>query len=182
MKRKTIAIDMDGVLADVETHFEVWYEREYGVKVDRALRMGVLESEGFPDKGAVRKFVNTPSFFRTIPLMPGAVEAVQTLMKDYDVYVVSAAMEFPQCLLEKKEWLEEYFPFVGWRNIVFCGDKSIINTDYMIDDHCKNLDFFKGKTIMFDAPHNSEITHHVRAKNWAEVLAMMEQEKVTIAG
>jgi len=177
-KKKTIAIDMDGVLADVETQFELWYERDYGMKIERSARLGVPESEGFPDKGAVRKFVYTPGFFRTIPLMTGAVEAVQQLMEHYEVYVVSAAMEFPQCLSEKREWLDEHFPFIDWRNIVFCGDKSIIDTDYMIDDHCKNLDFFKGKAIMFDAPHNSEKTHHVRVKSWAEVLTLMGPENL----
>ena len=33
--RKTIAIDMDGVIADVEKHYIDWYERDYGVKIDR---------------------------------------------------------------------------------------------------------------------------------------------------
>lgn len=167
---------MDGVLADVETQFLNWYERDYGVKVPREDLMGKSEREAFPDKGAVQKFVTSPGFFRTLPLMPGAVAAVQQLMKTYEIYIVSAAMEFPQSLPEKYEWLAEYFPFIGWKNIIFCGDKSIINTDYMIDDHCKNLDFCKGKTIMFSAAHNASFTHHTRANTWTEIVDMLIAE------
>ena len=33
--KKTVAIDMDGVLVDVGTHFINWYERDYGVKISK---------------------------------------------------------------------------------------------------------------------------------------------------
>ena len=32
---KSIAIDMDNVIADIETHLVNWYEKEYKVTVDR---------------------------------------------------------------------------------------------------------------------------------------------------
>ncbi len=166
---------MDGVLADVEAQFIAWYERDYGVKISREKLTGVSEAEAFPDKGAVRKFVNTPSFFRTLPVMQGAVDAVRKLMKEYDVYIVSAAMEFPLSLPEKYDWLQEHFSFIKWQQIIFCGNKSVIDTDYMVDDHPKNLDHFKGKTIMFSAGHNAEYLHHTRVNNWAEVLDFFER-------
>ena len=175
--KKSIAIDMDGVLADVETHFINWYERDYRVKISKDLFIGISEEEVFPDKNAVRKFLNTRDFFRTVPLMEGAVEAVRKLMETYDVYIASAAMEFPNSLPEKYDCLQEHFPFIGWRHIIFCGDKSIINTDYLIDDHCKNLDVCKGKAILFSAGHNARITHHHRVNNWKEVLHFFESEK-----
>jgi 5'(3')-deoxyribonucleotidase len=174
--RKSVAIDMDGVIADTETQFINWYELDYGVKIYPHEILGREENEMFPDKEAARKFAFTPGFFRTLPVMPGAVEAVQTLMENFDVYIVSAAMEFPQSLPEKLEWLHENFPFIGWRNIIFCGDKSVINTDFMIDDHIKNLDYFKGKPIMFHAFHNVNHNHHHRVNNWKEAVAFLETQ------
>lgn len=165
---------MDGVLADVEAQFLSWYQRDYGEVFSRDIFRGVPEAEAFPDKEAVRRFVNTPGFFRTLPVMPGAVEAVQQLMQNHKVYIVSAAMEFPQSLPEKYDWLREHFPFICWQNMVFCGDKSIIHTDYLIDDHCKNLDSCTGKAIMFSAGHNASFSHHTRANNWPEVLALLQ--------
>lgn len=174
--RKTVGIDMDGVLADVETQWLNWYERDYGVKLGPEIFLGVTEFDAFPDKEALMKFVLTPGFFRGLPVMEGAVAAVKQLTEVYDVYIVSAAMEFPHSLFEKAEWLAEHFPFISWKNIIFCGDKSIVHTDYLIDDHCKNLDACKGKPIMFSAGHNSIHSHHIRANNWAEVLTLMEAD------
>lgn len=167
---------MDGVMADVEAQFLNWYERDYGVRIPREELKGECEADGFPDKQAVRRFATTPGFFRSIPVMPGAIEAVRELMEHFDVFVVSAAMEFPLSLAEKHAWLQEHFPFISWRNIIFCGDKSIIDTDYMIDDHCKNLDFCKGKAIMFHAFYNTRYHHHPRVKNWKEVLDLFKEE------
>lgn len=176
-KRKSIAIDMDGVIADTVAQFVTWYNRENNVLIDKEAFNDKPEADGLPN-GAVRKFVLTKGFFRTVPVMEGAKEAVFELMKNFDVYIVSAAMEFPQSLPEKYEWLQEHFPFITWRNIVFCGDKSVIATDYMIDDHVRNLDCCKGKTIMFTAGHNAGINHHFRVNNWKEVITFLNSELI----
>lgn len=175
MRRKTIAIDMDGVIADTVAQFIIWYEREFGERIGKEAFHGVPESEGLPN-GAVRKFVHAPGFFRTVPVMEGAREAVAGLMKNFDVYIVSAAMEFPRSLPEKYEWLQEHFQFISWRNIIFCGDKSIIGTDYMIDDHVRNLDCYNGNCILFTAGHNIGIDRHTRINNWNEVIELFNNE------
>jgi 5'-nucleotidase len=181
MKKKSIAIDMDNVIADVATHFIDWYERDYGVRVKEETLRGVPENDAFPDN-AVIKFLFTPGFFRTVPVMPGSQQAVKRLMEDFEIYIVSAAMEFPHSLFEKYEWLREHFPFISWRNIIFCGDKSIINTDYLIDDHCKNLDNCSGKALLFSALHNANINHHHRLNDWNEVVEYLEKEELARKG
>jgi 5'-nucleotidase len=175
-KRKSIAIDMDGVIADTTAQFIIWYERDRGEKLAREYFHGKLEDECLPD-GLVRKYVYTPGFFRTTPVIEGAKEAVIELMKHFDVYIVSAAMEFKQSLTEKYEWLEEHFPFIPWTHIIFCGDKSIIGTDYMLDDHVKNLDSCRGIPVLFSAGHNINIDRHKRMNNWKEVVEYLKFEK-----
>lgn len=174
--RKSIAIDMDNVIADVATHFIDLYEKETGLRIPQEALDGISEADAFPDKTAVERYLFTPGFFRTVPLIPGAQEALKTLQQHFEIYIVSAAMEFPLSLSEKKEWLAEHFPFISWRNIVFCGDKSIIGTDYLVDDHLKNLDYFKGKPLLFTAGHNSRIEKHHRLNNWDEVVLFMMAE------
>jgi 5'(3')-deoxyribonucleotidase len=41
----------------------------------------------------------------------------------------------------------------------------------MIDDHLKNLDNFKGETILFTQPHNLNLidSRHRRVDSWAEI-------------
>lgn len=166
---------MDGVIADTVAQFIIHYEKDYGIRIERHAFDGKPEVEGLPDN-AVRKYVLSPGFFRSVPVMEGAKEALQELAKNFDIYIVSAAMEFPQSLKEKYEWLQEHFPYIKWNNIIFCGDKSIIGTDYMIDDHVRNLDSFKGKTIMFTAGHNLSNNLHHRVNNWKEVIELLQSE------
>lgn len=174
--RKSIAIDMDHVIADVEAQFINWYERDYGIRINKEEMKGKPEGEAFPDKEAIRRFCFTSGFFSSLPVMEGAQEVIKKLMEHYDIYIVSAAMEFPLSLYEKHQWLQEHFPFISWKNIIFCGDKSIIGTDYLIDDHLKNLDFCRGKAIMYTASHNTNCNHHLRMNNWQEVASFfMEQ-------
>lgn len=168
---------MDGVLADTETQYITWYNNSYGTKISYDELVGKPEGDGFPDRTAVGKFLLTPGFFRSLPVMPGAIEAVRELMKNFEIFIVSAAMEFPQSLSEKQGWLCQHFPFISWSNVVFCGDKSIIQADYMIDDHQKNLAKFKGTSILFNAAHNTLITGYQRVRSWKEVVELLKPKK-----
>jgi 5'(3')-deoxyribonucleotidase len=55
------------------------------------------------------------------------------------------------------------------KNIVFCGDKSIIRADFMIDDSVPNLTGFTGQAILFTAPHNVLDTAFPRVDDWLDV-------------
>ena len=113
--------------------------------------------------------IQRPGFFSDIPAIDGAVEVVTRLSSFYEIYIATAAMEFPNSFREKYDWLNTHLPFIPWTNIVFCGDKSIISSDYLIDDHIKNLHSFRGKSILYTAPHNLKETSFQRVSNWAEI-------------
>jgi 5'-nucleotidase len=165
---KRILVDMDGVLADVYSRFFEIHEMETGQRLTIHDVAGLLEAEAFQNQ---RKWVSTPGFFRNLPVMPGSREALKNLNDFYKIIVVSLATEFPYCLTDKQLWLQDNFPFITWRQIVFCGDKNLIDSEIMIDDHLKNLDNFKGETIMFTQPPNMLVknTHHKRVHSWAEI-------------
>lgn len=78
-------------------------------------------------------------------------------------------MEHPNSFTAKYEWLKEHFPFLSDLNFVFCGNKSIINADYLIDDSPRHFKDFKGQGVLFSAPHNKYKTDYVRVNNWEEV-------------
>jgi 5'-nucleotidase len=105
--------------------------------------------------------------------MPDAQEVVSKLYEKYEIFVVSAATEFPNSLSEKLEWLEDYFPYIGWKHTVFCGHKWMIRADYIIDDHEKNLINFQGKGLLFDAVHNKHITDFQRVNSWKEIEGLL---------
>ncbi|RYY55429.1 MAG: 5'(3')-deoxyribonucleotidase [Chitinophagaceae bacterium] len=167
--KKRIAVDMDGVLADVFEQFLDWDEREHGTRQVREKLLGLKELEVFK---SARKHLYTEKFFRSLKVMEHSQEVLKRIHDHYDLYIVSAATEFPQSLPEKQEWLLEHFPFIGWEKIVFCGSKQIIQADIMIDDHFKNLDYFTGElSLLYTQPHNalSETGRHRRVESWREI-------------
>lgn len=168
---KRIAVDMDGVLADVYSQFSEWHERDFGVRPDLRSMDGIAEFEAFPNG---RLHVNTKGFFRTVPVVTDSARVLEKLNRVCSIFIVSAAMEFPNSLDDKYEWLREHFPFITWRQIIFCGSKEAIKADIMIDDHLKNLDAFEGETFLFSQPHNRLLnTRHRRVNSWVEIDEIM---------
>lgn len=167
--KKQILVDMDGVLADVYAQF-INYEYKNTGTLMRIEDMDGKPEFSFP---SFRRYVMTPGFFRTAPLISGCVEGLRFLNEHCRVLIVSSATEFPQSLPEKQAWLNEHFPFITWQQMIFCGSKNSIQGDVMIDDHPKNLCHFPGVRIMFPQPHNSrsEVENSIRVSDWKEIMS-----------
>ena len=168
-----IAVDMDGVLSDTVEQFLAWEEKETGVRKTIEEIMGRPELEVFPNS---KKYLHTKDFFRTTLVMTDSQEILKSLNEQYEVFIVSAATEFPLSLTEKQAWLNEFFPYITWQQMVFCGSKDIIQTDIMIDDHFKNLNGFKGSlSILYTQPHNAyaDSGRHRRVHDWKEIATLL---------
>ena len=165
-----IIIDMDEVIADPMGDMIEWYSKEYEREVNREKMLGGSWIKGFPDEHQVlvRERLMSPGFFRHLPVMKDSVEVIREMNRRYEVNIVSAAMEFPNSLKDKLEWLLEHFPYLTWRQVVLCGDKKLILGDHMIDDHVRNLEHFVGKKYLFTSAHNLDITGYHRLNNWKE--------------
>ncbi len=165
---KRILVDMDGVMADVYTRFFQLYEKETGLKKTMEEIIGLKEGEAFPE---LFRWVETPGFFRTLPVMSDSQRVLKLLNERYEIIIASMATEFPYSLTDKQLWLNDNFPFISWKQVVLCGNKNLIKADLMIDDHFKNLDNFQGDTIMYIQPHNiNSIDHHYKtASSWCEI-------------
>ena len=166
-----LLIDMDDVMADtgqkiintVNDACNSSYTKEILITNPKA-------KEEYQEKYLTQKHkLWDKGFFRDIPLMLDAQEVIKNLYGKYEIFIVSAATEFPNSMSEKLEWLEDYFPYIGWSHTVFCGHKWMIRADYIIDDHEKNLINFMGTGLLFDAPHNKHITDFQRVNSWKEV-------------
>jgi 5'-nucleotidase len=166
---KRLIVDMDDVMADATGQYIDFYEKEFGVRVTRDSLNHQNEVHGFPaNHEIIRQFPFRINFFQTMKPNIGSQEVLAELNKKYELFIVSAAMEFPQSLSEKLQWLGEHFPFLNWKQIVFCGSKIVVHGDYMIDDLPYNLEKFNGEKFIFTAPHNMHINTYPRINNWKE--------------
>ncbi|MFY7887301.1 MAG: 5' nucleotidase, NT5C type [Spirosomataceae bacterium] len=171
---KRIAIDMDDVLADITTRLiEITNERRNTNYQKDQLKDPVIFQEYYAEYKQVRECLYETGMFRNLPVFEDAQDVVKKLQEQYEVFIVSAATEFPKSLTEKLEWLEEHFPTIGWQHTVFCGHKHMIKADYLIDDHEKNVVKFEGTPLLFDAPHNYHLEGYQRVYSWKEIEGLL---------
>lgn len=165
-----ILIDMDDVIADTVSRFLQWYERDFKIHYTQSDLKGTKLHLIVPDeqRSIVRQYPFRKGFFKDLPVIENSIEVIRELNNRFDVYIASAAMEFPNSLSEKYEWLDEHFPFIHWKRRIFCGDKSVLKGDMLIDDHDFNLSVFEGRRIMFTASHNVNETKYERLDNWLD--------------
>jgi 5'(3')-deoxyribonucleotidase len=166
-----IAVDMDEVLADTLTKELHVYNREHGTSVAKNDLAGTNLDQAVraEHRDRVRQYPRTEGFFRDIPVMPGSKRVLPLLFQQHEVFIVTAAMEFPTSFTAKFEWIKAHFPFVPERRIVFCGDKSIIAADYLIDDNASHFEKFSGQGLLFSAPHNIHELQYERLNDWHDI-------------
>jgi 5'(3')-deoxyribonucleotidase len=169
---------MDGVLADTYQKFVDRYEATFG---RRPAREELLGKKAYELDGAagLREAMHEPGFFRDLPVLPGAVAVMEELYAEHEIFIVSTAAEFKYSYLDKREWLAEHFPFLHFNRIVFCGDKSIVHGDYMIDDKVSNLAGFNGSGLLFDALDNHYDEGYHRVHDWWAVRDYFRQVRAS---
>lgn len=171
----TIFVDMDEVIADAyQAHLDL-YNKEFNAKIKVEDCYGREAWQSVPEEHqqSIKGHTWRVGFFRDLDVIPYSQEVLFELGKRHDVYIASAAMEFPQSLREKSDWLDEHFPFIPWQKRILCGDKFILKGDLLIDDRSKNLKNFDGRTIMFTSPHNTNTIDFERADNWQDIASKL---------
>lgn len=168
---KRICVDMDEVLADALAEHLLRYNRDH----DEAVTKADLDGKWLWDivsadrHARLEGYLRSEDFFEDLPVMPDSQRVMKALCEQYEVFVATAAMEFPNSFGPKYRWLERHFPFIPPSNFVYCGDKSILLADYLIDDTARHFRRFMGEGILFTSPHNRFVTGYRRVENWQEV-------------
>lgn len=169
-RRPRIAIDMDEVMADALAEHLRRYNAAYGASLGVADVQGRhLEDCIPPAHRAAAEAMFDASFFEDLDVLPDCQAVLRELAERYEIFIASAAMDVPCSFDAKYRWLRRHFPFIPPSHIVFCGDKSIVDADYLIDDRSWHFTRFKGEPILFSAPHNGSETAYPRVASWKEV-------------
>ncbi len=169
---KRICVDMDEVMADTLAEHLRRYNETFGeaLTADDLAGKGIWEMAPADRLTELRAFLDAENFFEDLELMPDAQAVLKDLSSRYEVFVATQAMVVPNSLGPKFRWLQRHFSFIPPTHYVFCGDKSILRADYLVDDLPRNLERFCGKGLLFTAPHNLNQTgSFTRVNNWLEV-------------
>jgi 5'(3')-deoxyribonucleotidase len=184
--RKIIAVDMDEVIADALGEHLLRYNRDFAHVIATPLTREALHGKYIWDAvpadrlAALQSYIDSDDFFANLTVMPDAQRVLHRLQSRYEIFIATAAMEVPTGFTAKFDWLARHFPFIPPTNIVFCGDKSILRADYLIDDNPRQLARFEGSSgpnerregILYSSPANAHINGYRRVQNWMDVEAM----------
>ena len=177
MINETLALDIDAVLADLQTEWLYRYNLDYkdNLKAEQILSWGMDEYVK-PECGKrIYDYLLDDNLYTNVNPIPGALQAVNK-MRDLFTRVIFCTMSpFPK-MGRKFQWLidNKFFEYYNYgdpeMDYIETRDKSLINADYLIDDYFVNLANFQRYGIIFTQPWNKDIDCIFRLDNWNDFL------------
>jgi 5'-nucleotidase len=166
-----ICVDMDDVIADTLGEFLRRYNQTFGEEITRKDLAGKAIREVTPPgrQLQIHSIFDTEDFFEDLDVIPDSQQVLADLSTRYEIFIATQAMPVPNSLRPKYRWLQKHFPFIPSAHYVFCGKKSILRAEYLIDDLPKNLLHFDGQGLLYSSPPNLAATGFLRVNNWQEV-------------
>ena len=127
---------MDGVVADFE---------KFVLSIDPNLNLKDRQKEV---DNIMKK---NPHMFEFLQPIPKAIETVNKLKEDFDVYFLSTPVwDVPESYTGKRRWIMNHFGEWANKRLILTHRKDLCIGDYLVDDRTKNgAGEFKGVHIHF---------------------------------
>lgn len=141
-----LLIDQDGPLADFDTHFyALCAERGWALHDGAATAETPCTEHRFlsdcPSTGggkAARLAVESPGWFRSLPVVDGCVDGLNELLAHPDVddvFICTKPLEAsPTCRDEKAAWVRAHLGKAWERRLILTPDKSVVHGAILLDD------------------------------------------------
>jgi len=157
-----ILCDLDGVVMDTMSSWLRMYNRDYNDSLmgDDIVSRDI-EKYVKPECGEnIYKYLHTKGFFKQAQPYPEAQDGIQKLFDtENDIwFIATPVLDTKYFLQETAEWVEEHYPQIGSKKIIFCLDKGIIGGQVLVDDVFENFNGFSGVKVLFERPWNQHFT------------------------
>lgn len=172
--KKLILIDQDGVLADFEQGVQNIWQRQFGKKLPlNQPRKHFYLADDLPHlKPQLYKIYSERDFFKNLPPIDGAIEAMHALLgAGHDVRICTAPINaYRYCVGEKFAWVEEHLGTDWVNRIILTKDKTWVRGDILIDDKPS----ITGSLIplwqhwIYDQPYNQNIDNGLPRVTWTD--------------
>lgn len=173
-ERPVLLVDMDGVLADFDG--ALWEGTkdlvEYDIESleDQRHRFLTDHLGSQFDRRLVRGVVERPGWFRDLPVMVGALEAMEEIRETgVEIWVCTKPLEAnPSCRDDKGAWLREHFPYLEGRMII-APDKSLVVGSVLLDDapHPTSIGRALWRPVLFDSVWHRHDARYAGFESWS---------------
>ena len=182
-----VLVDQDQTLADFGDGFDRRFLAAHpdAPLAPRAEATSYWIEDSYPAEWhqRIREVVTWPGFFRDLPLLPGAREAMEQMLDDgHDVRICTAPVRsYRHCVREKYEWVEEHLGLHWTERMIVTRDKTLVTGDVLIDDKPEVVGALSTPTwthTYYGTGYNRHLPgRHLDWSTWREVLAQVEAER-----
>lgn len=160
-----ILVDMDGVIADLESAFWTrWAARHPGAPGRELAKVDEFYLEDqLPEPWAdlAEPIRVQPGFYASFPTVPGAQQALNDMLAEgLEVFICTAPhLDNPTCASDKLAWLSTHIG-PGWeRRAIITKDKGAVRGDLLIDDKPTIGSWWTPTwtQVLFDRPYNTGV-------------------------
>lgn len=176
MKKFTILVDMDSTLVDLSTKWYGDYNQETGESLTLDQVTDWNTGKFVRNPRHLFSILRRPGFFFDLEPLPGALEAVRTLL-DHEHHVVIASLPSgPDSARDKMLWLKKHLPEIPENDVMLGGHKIKLHADVFVDDAPHYIADYKKKwpdafVTGIAHPYNEPVSHVSDAPFKADLLA-----------
>lgn len=167
MSQKIIAVDVDGVVANIHSPWLERYNRDYddNLTAKDIKSWGISEYVKVACGEEIYSYLSDPTLYDDVTPVLDALYGVNLLRKmDYRVVFVTDASVHPG---QKMRWLQDWGFLSDVKDYYEARDKSLIASDYLIDDRIFNVQNAHGRGIIFAQEWNKYLLGYPRLFDWA---------------
>jgi 5'-nucleotidase len=117
-----------------------------------------------------------PGTFANLEVVPHAKECLRFLHDlGHEIWFVTNPWT-KQSVIEKMDWVDIHFPFLGWQRVIATKDKGMIKGDLLLDDSPNTLvQFEHGMQVCFHKLYNCHVSSDHRVHDWLEFTQLVLQ-------
>ena len=169
-----ILLDMDGVVADFLGPLLEQYNHLTGENIVKQDVRHIKTSRCVKDPMTLKRLIESTGFIRNLPPIVGAIDGVNTLVKQgHDVVFVSNGTNCTTSGHEKRDWLKYYF-HKTWQipPLVLTYYKYLVRGDCLVDDNPRNFKNLDPSTtpLLWHHPYNIDVHDYTRIYDWSNLI------------
>lgn len=188
---KTLLLDVDEVLANFQDPVLAIGNKLTGKNItpETYTEWDLFSQFTSEEKDLICKEIEKPGFCQSLPVRPGAQEAIDEIRSFMHVFPVTSPFHSESWVYERVQWLHKHFGFHR-SQVINTSAKYMIHGDAILDDNPSHVTSWldpshlevniaprtKGLGMMWHIPNTRTLPYdHLRVRTWEEVIQKLRK-------